>query len=317
MSSFIRIAEIWQPSSDGTQLELTAGLFGEALSFAAQSRPMAFARGEGLPGQAWAEGRPILLKDFTAPQFHRTEAALALGLSFGLALPVFRGDALQAVVVLFGGNTADATAGAAVELWRNDPRITGDLTLVDGFYGRLPGDLEAASHDTFLPRGAGLPGLAWQREGAVFMDELGRSRRFLRADTAQAAGIRQGLAMPCTATGLSHHVVTFLSTSDTPLARRSEGWVAAPDGQNLQRDFGQCAAQGGLPTGAAGPHLPLAGDGLIARVWASGLPALVSQASGQPDGVGAAASAAGLDSLIALPVFDAQDEVSEVVALYL
>ncbi len=316
MSSFIRIAEIWQPSSDGTRLDLAAGLFGGALSFAAQSKPMSFARGEGLPGQAWAEGRPVLFKDLAAPNFHRAEAALALGLSFGLALPVFRAEALQAVVVLFGGNTRDAEAGAAVELWRNDPRVTGDLTLVDGFYGRLPGGLEAASRDTFLPRGFGLPGLAWQREGAVFMDELGRSRRFLRADDARAAGIRQGLAMPCTATGLSHHVVTFLSTSDTPLARRTEGWVATADGQHLQREFGQCAAEGSLPAGAAGPRLPLSG-GLISQVWAAGLPGLVAQAAQEPDGIGEAAAAAGLDALIALPVFDAQDQVSEVVALYL
>ncbi len=48
---FIRIAEYWIPSSDGSLLEFGGGLFGPHSTFAAASRNLCFGRGEGLPGQ--------------------------------------------------------------------------------------------------------------------------------------------------------------------------------------------------------------------------------------------------------------------------
>ncbi len=192
--SFIRIAEIWLPDQDQTLLAFGGGLFGPAQGFADATRSLHFGMGEGLPGQAWAEGRPILLKDFDSPHFRRTAAAQDAGLSCAIALPIFVSKALKAVVVLFGGS-ANARAGA-IELWHNSPRVTTDMTLVDGYYGTASDSFEILSKDTFLPRGTGLPGLAWQRGAAVFMEDLGASPRFLRGATAAEAGITRGLGLP-------------------------------------------------------------------------------------------------------------------------
>jgi len=75
-STFIKAAEVWLPSNDGTLLEFGSGAFGAARRFAAISREMCFGRGEGLPGRAWDEGRPILLPRFEGSNFRRNSAEL-------------------------------------------------------------------------------------------------------------------------------------------------------------------------------------------------------------------------------------------------
>ena len=85
---------------------------------------MCFGRGEGLPGQAWEAGRPIVLKQFEGSAFRRTQAAHADGLTCGIALPVFDGDALRAVVLIFCGDSARAGRRhrAVVQPTRRDRR---------------------------------------------------------------------------------------------------------------------------------------------------------------------------------------------------
>jgi len=104
MEPFIRVAEVWTPSKEGSPLELSAGLFDAAPAFGAISRKMCFGRAEGLPGRAWDEGRPVLLQRFEGSFFQRTEAARAAGLSCAVALPIFVGGRLTSVVVLFCGD---------------------------------------------------------------------------------------------------------------------------------------------------------------------------------------------------------------------
>lgn len=220
--SFVKALEIWLPSEDGTVLAFGGGLFGPARSFAALSRQMCFGRGEGLPGQAWDEGRPVLLKQFAGTHFQRIAAAEAAGLMAGLAMPLFKDDELRAVMVLFFGK--DAAAGA-VEIWHNDPRVTGDLTLEDGLFGgAAQAALEPITRDTYLPRGAGLPGLAWQQEASVFMPDLAMDHHFLRGDDARQAGLNQGLAWPCPATDGRSHVLNFLATSACPTFGVLSAW---------------------------------------------------------------------------------------------
>ena len=93
MKTFIRVAEIWVPTKDGTQLQFLDGLYGPLAEFRAVSEQMRFRFDEGLPGKAWATGHPIILKKFSNSYFKRTEAAKAAGLTCGVALPVFAGDA--------------------------------------------------------------------------------------------------------------------------------------------------------------------------------------------------------------------------------
>lgn len=281
MKTFIRAIEAWTPSEDGTILEFGGALYGAESQFGATSRAMSFGRGEGLPGRAWDEGHPLLLKEFDGSYFRRTAAAQAAGWTCAIAIPVFLDDRLQSVLVLFCGD--DEAHTGAIELWRNDPRVTTDMTLVDGYYGNTPGDFETLSRDTFLPRGSGLPGMAWQRGEAVFMKEVGQAKGFLRAQDATGAGIQRGLAIPCPTSTHETFVMTFLSGSATPIAQRIECWARDADTSQFKRVFGYCEQAGSLvesPVSEAG--------GSVARVFATGAPVLVNNTAALPivsDGV--------------------------------
>jgi GAF domain len=312
MNSFIKACEVWTPTPDASMLEFGAGLFGTATAFGNITRGMCFGRGEGLPGRAWDEGRPIVLKDLQHSYFRRGAAAAAAGIHAAVALPIFTEDRLSAVLVLF---CADAMAAAgAIELWHNNPRVSTDMTLVDGHFGAGGEQLEALSRDTYLPRGSGLPGMAWQRGAAVLIDDLGQSPRFLRGEDTRALGIRRGLAIPCPSLGDDHHVLSLLSASATPIAQRIESWAPNADGSALQRLFGYCEHTGALPCGDEGPALAAA-TGSIARAFASAVPQVQADVATEPQGISAAAADAGLNSLLAIPLVS-DGSVGEVVVLY-
>ncbi len=314
MNTLIKAAEVWLPTPDRSLLEFGGGLFGAATGFGASSRAMCFGRGEGLPGRAWFDGRPIVLKELEGSYFRRAEAARTAGFSCAIALPVFLGETMTAVVVLFCGGT-DASENAhdgAVELWRNNARVTSDMTLVDGYFGDNAAEaFEPLTRDTYLPRGSGLPGMAWQKGAAVLIDDLGQAGKFLRADSAAEAGINRGLAFPCSTPGNDIYVLALLSTTQTPIAKRIECWAPDDSRHGLTRVFGYCESAGPLRASEGGTVLA----GAIGKAFASGVPVVNEVASSEPGGVGASAQAASLQSLIALPVV-ADGAVSEVVALY-
>jgi hypothetical protein len=305
MEPFVRVAEVWVPSDDGTLLELAGGLFDAAPRFGAASRGMCFGRAEGLPGHAWDEGRPLLLKRFEGSYFRRTAAARASGLSCAVALPIFAEGRLTSVVVLLCGDS-DTHAGA-IELWRNDPRVASDLSLEDGHFGSTGPALEELTRDSFLSRGAGLPGLAWQRESAVFIDDVGASKHFLRNEAIAGAGVVRGLAFPCSATAHKSWVLCLLASAQAPIARRIECWQPEPERSTLQRTFGFCETAGPLPTGAPSERPSLA-LGAIGRAAST---AVAQAAAGDDE----EAHAAGLRSVLAIPIVD-EGAVREVLALH-
>lgn len=312
MHTFIRVVEVWRPSADGTLLELADGLFESAPAFGAVSRGMCFGRGEGLPGHAWDEARPLLLRRLEGSYFRRVAAARAAGLDCAVALPIFHDETLSSVVVLLCGD--GGSQAGAVELWHNDPRVTGDLTLDDGYFGAGSDALETLSRDGYLPRGAGLPGLAWQREAAVFIDGLGDSRRFLRAQSAASAGIVRGLALPCSSTTPQTWVLSLLSSARTPIARRVESWLPGDADGLLQRGFGHCEALGTLPTGPETALAPAA-LGIVGTAW-DGASAQLGRGAGRlGERLDAELEAAGLRSTLAIPL-TGDGAVGEVVALH-
>ncbi len=320
MNTFIRVAEVWLPSADGSLLELAGGLFESAPAFGAITRTMCFGRAEGLPGNAWEAGRPLLLRQLEGSYFRRAAAARAAGLDCAIALPIFVGERLTSVVVLLCGQ-GDAPAAqqvGAIELWRNDPRVESDLRLSEGYFGATDPDLEALSRDSFLPRGQGLPGLAWQREAAVFIENIGESRHFLRAQAAASAGIVRGLAMPCSTRTHQTWVVSLLSSPQSPIARRIESWLPDESGQGLQRAFGFCERAGRLAADS-GSTTPASALGPIGQAWSSA----VAQVASADAAAGRAWSqewqelqAFGLRSVLAIPLVGVDDKVSEVIALY-
>jgi hypothetical protein len=255
--TFIRVVEVWVPDEVGTLLVLGSAHYGAATRFGASSRRMCFGRGEGLPGQAWEAGHPIVLTQFEGSVFRRTAAAHADGLTCGIALPVFQRETLKAVVLIFcgdghgdGDDSQHAQAGA-IELWRNDARAGKDLLLADGYYGATGDAFEYISRRTAFRKGTGLPGLAWESGLPVFMPDLGKGGRFLRADSAQKVGINRGFAIPCNAAGPDSYVMAFLSALATPIVRRFETWL--PVDGTLQRLEGFCETEGALDGGSLAP----------------------------------------------------------------
>jgi len=286
MKTFIRTIEYWVPTEDGSMLEFGGGVFGAATRFAAVTRKLCFGRGEGLPGHAWDSGKPTVLNQLEGSYFRRADVARAEGLTSGIALPIYKGRDLTAVLVIFCGDD-DAHAGA-IELWGNDPGESKDLSLVDGYYGTTGDTFEFISRSTSFRRGTGLPGMAWERNVPVFFEDLGKGSGFLRADGAIKVGINRGFAVPCSTLDGAHYVMAFLSALATPIARRVEIWVPGADGR-LQRTGGFSEDEGRLQAG------PAAGDA-VNDAYTRGVPVAA-------------------DPMIAIPV-SPQGRTTAVMALY-
>lgn len=295
--TFIRVVEVWVPDRDQSLLEFGGGCYGSAKAFARLSRSMCFGRGEGLPGRAWDEGRPIVLKQFEGSNFRRTEAAAAEGLTCGIAVPVFVGETLSAVLLIFCGD--DESHAGAIELWRNDPKNSPDLLLDDGYYGNTAEVFEFVSRNTSFRKGTGLPGLAWEAGLPVFMPDLGKGTRFLRADSAVQVGINRGFAFPCAPREGDAYVLAFLSALATPIARRFETWIADSAGLHLTRRDGFCERTGAV--GEAAQRVER-GEGALGRLLVSPVPSVGERAADEPGPVGAAAREADLQSMLAFPV---------------
>lgn len=316
VQTFIRAVEVWVPDAEGVLLVLGSAWYGTARRFGLHSSKMCFGRGEGLPGQAWDSGHPVLIKQFEGSAFRRTAAAHAEGLTSAVALPVFAGEKISAVVLIFCGDNPDTLAqqAGAIELWRNQPATSKDMLLDDGYYGAISNVFEFISRRTAFRKGHGLPGQVWATGLPLFMPDLGKGGRFLRADSAQKVGINRGFALPCATADGDHWVMAFLSALGTPLVRRFETWLPDPANHYLLRREGFCEQRGALDTGPAEDRVGK-GQGTLGRVLATGVPAISLQAGNEPGGVGVGASAAGLGVVVALPVLHTSRVVA-VVAWY-
>jgi hypothetical protein len=313
MKTFVRVAEIWVPTKDRTQLHFLDGLYGPLKEFRSVSEQMRFRLDEGLPGKAWAAGHPIILKEFENSYFKRTEAAKQIGLTCGVALPVFVNDELTAVVVLFCGD--DETHVGAVELWHNDPDTAYEMMLVDGYYGSAE-MFEFNSRYTKFPRGFGLPGRVWKSNMPLIVKDLYHSKTFLRWREAVEIGINRGLGIPYAHASGKTWVTTFLSARDTPIARRFEIWVPDAQGDTLILNSGDCDEDSRFATGYQTVTISK-GEGTIGQVWATGVPAVRDGLAGDPSPAAQSAIAAGLNAMVAMPVSADGGRVKAVVAWYL
>jgi hypothetical protein len=268
--TFVRIIEYWVPNANGSLLEFGGGLFGKAASFAAITRRLCFGRGEGLPGQAWDLGHPVMLRQFKGSYFQRIAAADDEGLTCAIAVPTFIDGRLTAVTVLFCGD--DANHAGAIELWANEPTRSKDMRLVDGYYGSTGDTFEFVSRNTSFRQGNGLPGMAWERGKPVFLDNLGKGSGFLRADDAVKVGINRGFAIPCATLDGSNQVMTFLSALATPIARQVGIWEPDAAGQQLLRTLGFSEAQGRLDAPARADTGSASGP--LGHAFGTGVPAV-------------------------------------------
>ncbi len=301
MKTFIQIGEIWVPSKDRALLEYQGGMYGPHQQFRLASERLCFGYDEGLPGKAWAARHPIILKDLQNSYFKRAEAAKAAGLNSAVAMPVFAGDYLLAVVVLFCGDDADHVG--AIELWHNDPSESYDMGLVDGYYG-IAENFEYVSRRTMFRPGFGLPGITWKSGMPELMGDLWNAEKFLRKDDARKVGLSKGLGVPFLYEPGQNYVMTFLSAMGTPIARRIEVWVPTEAREALVFNSGHCDRVPEFTLDHADTRLTRESS-LVGRVWALGLPAISENIHEEASALGASAKKAGLSTLMALPVLDA------------
>jgi hypothetical protein len=311
MKPFIRVTEIWVPNKDGTRLELHDGLYGQFANFRALSRSMRFGRGEGLPGQAWANEHPVILKNFSETYFQRTEAAEAAGLTCGVAMPVFDGGALTAVLAFFCGDDADQVG--AIELWHNDPSVSLKLALADGYYGNADMFEFNSKRTTFL-KGYGLPGRVWKYNKPFIVRDLLDSKAFLRGKEATEIGLNRGIGIPYIHRSGHVWVMTLLSARDTPIARRVEIWVPDERQSALTLQSDDCGESAEHPLNQARATIGR-GEGIIGQVWRNKIPAVCADLSADPTGAARSAVGAGLNSVVAMPVMDASS-LAAIVAWY-
>jgi hypothetical protein len=300
--TFIQVAEVWVPR-DG-RLVLHAGDYGAAEGFAEASEAESFGVGEGLPGRAWELARPVVMTNLETSAFKRSEAALAAGLTSGVAMPIFASDGLKAVLVILCSE--DAVRMGALEVWAEKDGV---LTLADGYFGAAK-DFEAVTRQTSFARGQGLPGGVWAARTPILMRDLGAGQGFMRAESAGKAGLSTGLGLPVPVPGGRCYVLALLSAAGSPIARRFEIWDAraarsGKSGEAVLID-GICAREGKL-WDEDNPRRIARSMGPIGQVLASGLPVIESAALGL---------AAGYSSMVALPIYRGS-ELAFIVAWYL
>ncbi len=304
--TFIRVAEVWTP--DGDVLRLSEGSYGALSAFADVSQATTFAQGQGLPGRAWAEQRPVVLNTLDSGSFMRSDEAAAAGLTSAVAIPVFAGRELKAVLVMLCG--ADADHAGAIEIWEERD---GKLLLDDGYYGHAE-RFAAVSRAASFGRGQGLPGGVWASKTPILMRDLAWSGAFRRSKEAGEAGLETGLGVPIPVPGGKRFVLTLLSAPHSPIARRFELWDARPQRVGATRRAelidGVCEREGQLWPQQNPPVDPTSvemWDGPIGQVLGKGLPHVQTGSAGLP---------AGYAQMIALPIYQ-EAALAYVVALYL
>ncbi len=295
MKTFIKVTEIWIPDKNRTQLEFGSGLYGGLTDFKAASEQQQFAYNEGLPGKAWAAGHPIVLSKFEHSYFKRTAAAQKAGLTCGIAIPVFSGDFLMAVVVFLCGDDEDHAG--AIEVWRNNPASATRLTVMDGYYGTLQ-HFEQISRQISVPKGQGLAGLAWETGLPVLIDDISKADAFIRADDARQAGITMGMGIPVADNPGSPYIMTFLSAKATPIAKRIQIWLPDPQGNQLVCRQGYSKNSNDLAK-IFETVTVTKGAGALGRVWLTGMPVITGD--GEPDYNPELDS---LSSMLAIPVIE-------------
>ena len=301
MKTFIRVVELWVPDRTRTRLEYGGGLCSNEYSeFRALSEDTLFAYNEGLPGKAWASGHPIILTEFSGTYFKRKDEAKEAGLTCGVALPVFAGEFLMAVMVLFCGD--DEKHVGAIELWHNDPEVSHEMGLVDGYYGTAD-MFEFNSRHTKFPRGFGLPGRTWKANMPLIIKDVYNSKQFLRWEEASEIGINCGVGIPYRTSVDQTWVMTFLSAQATPIAERFEIWTPNASRNALVFQSGDCSKQTDLDALYSSKTIDK-GEGSIGGAWATGMPAICEDLKHDASIAASLARVSGMNQIIVLPVID-------------
>jgi hypothetical protein len=302
---FIQVIEVWKLSRRGAHLELESGIYGGLDDFRWESERTTFGFNQGLPGQAWASRRPVLL-DTHEPEFHRALTARRADLQTAVAIPIFNGDFLGGVVVLICGG---GFAGGALEVWSKDS--SGVIRLEDGYYGTLK-SLEENSRKLQLKPGEGLPGVALERRAPVLVSPLASAPEFKRAQALGEVEVTTGVALPVLGQETVDSAAVLLSARHTPIARSFELWRPGPDNKTLHiANAYECAPnfQDALRKLTVRPA-----EGVLGRAWVTGSPAICEDLSRENSRYAHWACAEGLRSACAIP-FSSEGRLQAIIML--
>lgn len=101
VSPLFKACEIWKPRDDGKALELVQGAYGDAHDLKPSTAAIPAPPTEGIAGQVWSSGLPLIVDDLAAVEPSRARYAIASGVTTGIGYPIHQDDKLAAVVVLF------------------------------------------------------------------------------------------------------------------------------------------------------------------------------------------------------------------------
>jgi hypothetical protein len=260
--SLVRAVEVWEPR--GEVLAPSSGVYGD-VDFGRVSVRSTFRRGEGLPGAVWSTERALVWRDLGV-HFVRAEAARAAGIDTALAIPVFGGSSLTAVIVFLMSKTCKSSG--CVELWG----VNADLRVLEhggGHYCGCP-EFETFSPLIQFPVGTGLPGGTLAAGKPLVMGDVRRANTFIRAGLAARNGLKFGVGLPVRRRGSVTHVVTLIAAEDSPFLQAFELWEALEGVDGARLALRASAEPVAEPAAREAP-----GETLAADVLASGIPKVV------------------------------------------
>jgi hypothetical protein len=249
---------------------LADGLYGEYDELRRISEQRTFAYDEGLPGKAWASATPQIITDLEHSFFQRKEAVARAGINTGIAVPIFTGEFISAVVVLLCG--VEKNLSGAIELWGKQNDRSTALSLLEGHYGPLK-TLEEASRNIQFAKGNGLPGSVWDYHIPMLIPDMQDTELFQRASAATLEGITSAIGLPFNYYTEKEYVLTFLSAHRTPIARRFEIWILDREYNNLFFHAGTCEHGEDIQSLHQYQFIKR-GEGILGQVWLTGIPAI-------------------------------------------
>jgi diguanylate cyclase (GGDEF)-like protein/PAS domain S-box-containing protein len=109
------LAELWTPDDSGDRLVVSGGWRrdrGPRTTFELRASEVSFEMGDGLPGQAWAQRRPVWSPDISADErLPRRAVAAEAGLRSAMALPIAKGQEPLAVVLFVSRERREPAPG--------------------------------------------------------------------------------------------------------------------------------------------------------------------------------------------------------------
>lgn len=302
MSTFIKVIEIWTPTPDRRGLALADAIYGKYDELKSVSEQRIFKFDEGLPGKAWSSASPQIITDLEHSYFRRKDEAARAGLNVGIAIPIFVGEFLLAVVVYLCGekSSEEKILAGAIELWAKQSEKSKELNLVDGYYGTLKKLAEVSRRIQFT-KGNGLPGSVWDYRIPMLVADMSDSSLFKRASAAAVEGITSAIGLPLSYYTDKDYVLTFLSAHSTPIALRFEIWIPDREQNHLFFHAGTCEQGEDIQSLHKNKHINR-GTGLLGKVWLTGVPAISKDLIS--DGLISEDSQSGLTAGFLMPIIE-------------